>query len=73
MVQVRIENKGPNEIMEIVRSLRTSGLVQGVDFDFAYNQAKWDNFSYEAVVKQHTLFTFYVDKHATMFILKYGT
>jgi hypothetical protein len=73
MIEVRIENMDPNKILDIVKSLRTSGLVQGIDFDFSYRQSKWDNFGYDAVVKQHTLFTFYVDKHATMFILKYVT
>jgi hypothetical protein len=73
MVEVKLMSLSPNDVMELVRELRAQGLVQGKDFDFAYNQTKWDNFSYEAVVPQHTVFTFYVDKHATMFILKYGS
>jgi hypothetical protein len=59
--------------MEIVRDLRTSGCVQGKDFDFAYNQASYNNDSWEAVTPRHTEFRFYTDKWATWFALKFAS
>jgi hypothetical protein len=70
-VEVKILDKGPNEIMELVRELREQGLVQGKDFDFAYHQSQWDDMIGE--IPKTTIFTFYVEKYATLFILKYGT
>ena len=55
--------------MDIVRDLRAQGLVQGTDFDFAFHQSKWDEMIGE--IPKHTIFTFYKDKNATWFILKY--
>lgn len=59
-----------NEIMEIVHALRKIGLVQGKEFDFKYVPATWDNFSKAA--DKHVVFTFYNEKWATWFILKYS-
>jgi hypothetical protein len=56
--------------MDIVRKLREEGLLQGTDFDFAYNQSKWDEMVGE--LPKHTNFMFYQDKHATLFALKYS-
>ena len=71
-VEVVINDKTANEVMEIVRDLRSSGLVQGIDFDFAFRPAKFDNFSGDAVYNSHVEFTFYKEKYATFFTLKYG-
>jgi hypothetical protein len=70
MIEVRILHRGADQVMEIVRELRTRGLVQGVDFDFAYNQSRWDEMIGE--VPTHTLFSFYKESEATLFALKYG-
>ena len=70
MIKITIRDKDPTEIMEIVRNLRTQGLVQGINFDFAYNQSKWDDMIGE--IPKHTIFTFYQDKDATLFALKYS-
>jgi hypothetical protein len=70
MVNIRISNKTPNEIMDIVREIRNYGLVQGKDFDFAYNQTKWDDMIGE--IPTHTVFTFYTEKYASFVALKYG-
>lgn len=70
---VTIKDVSPNDTMDIVRELRQQGLVQGKDFDFAYHQSKWDNFSYEAVVGKHAVFTFHSEKYATLFTLKYSS
>lgn len=64
-----IERRGPNEILEIVKELRTSGLIQGVHFDFAYTQNRWDAMTGE--IPKHTIFTFYEEKYSTLFALKY--
>ena len=70
MIKITIRDKDPTEIMEIVRNRRTQGLVQGINFDFAYNQSKWDDMIGE--IPKHTIFTFYQDKDATLFALKYS-
>jgi hypothetical protein len=72
MQQVVLLHRKPPEIMDIVRSLRADGLVQGVDFDFKYTPPYYDTFGYEAVHPAQTEFTFYSDKYATFFALKYG-
>ena len=73
MLEVIVKELDPNQIMEIVRELRQQGLVQGDHFDFAYQQAKWDPISGHNVHGRHTVFTFYKEKYATLFILKYVT
>lgn len=72
MIEVKIYKKDPSAIMEIVRELRASGLRQGVDFDFAYNKPQFDD-QWHEVMPRHTVFTFYVEKHATFFALKYSS
>ena len=66
---ITIERKDPNAILDIVKELRASGLVQGVHFDFAYNQSRWDPMIGD--VKGFTNFTFYEEKYSTLFALKY--
>lgn len=72
MIEIKIYNKDPNAVMEIVRDLRKSGWVQGKDFDFAYNKPTFDD-QWHEVEPRHTIFTFYVDKYATVFSLKYAS
>jgi hypothetical protein len=55
--------------MDIVRALRADGLVQGHDFDFAFHQSRWDDMIGE--IPKETVFTFYTEKYATLFALKY--
>jgi hypothetical protein len=64
-----IEHRGPNEILEIVKELRNSGLAQGVHFDFAFVQSYWNAMTGE--IPKHTTFTFYEEKYSTLFALKY--
>ena len=68
-ITIVVENKDPTAILEIVRELRASGLVQGVHFDFAFYQSRWDEMIGE--VPTHTTFTFYEEKYSTLFALKY--
>jgi hypothetical protein len=67
---ITLTGKNPNEIMDIVREMRFSGWVQGTDFDFAYHQSRWDDMIGE--IPKCAIFTFYTDKHATFFALKWA-
>ena len=68
-ITINVEYKNANDILDIVRELRASGLVQGVHFDFAFNQSRWDEMIGE--IPKNTLFTFYEEKYSTLFALKY--
>jgi hypothetical protein len=57
--------------MSMVQGLRDSGLVQGQDFDFKYEPAQYDNDGWSQVVPKQTTFTFYKEKYATFFSLKW--
>ena len=70
MTEIKIDRK-LDKIIEIVYSLRKDGLVQGIDFDFAYHQSKWDDMIGE--IPTQTIFTFYDDEQAMLFALKYGS
>lgn len=56
---VPVKNHNTAEILDIVRKLKAQGWIQGQDFDFAYRTSNF------------TVFTFYNQKCATMFILQY--
>jgi hypothetical protein len=68
-VMINVEHKNPSDILDIVKELRASGLVQGVHFDFAFNQSRWDDMIGE--IPKNTVFTFYEEKYSTLFALKY--
>jgi hypothetical protein len=68
-ITVVVENRDVSDVLDIVKELKTSGLVQGVHFDFAYNQSRWDPMIGD--VKGFTNFTFYEEKYSTLFALKY--
>ena len=68
-MSITIEDKDPNDILDIVKQLRASGLVQGVHFYFAFYQSRWDPMIGD--VKGFTNFTFYEEKYSTLFALKY--
>jgi hypothetical protein len=71
MIKVVIENKKPNDIMVIVNELRTQGLVQSKDFDFAYHRATYSTDGWECISPEYTVFSFHTEKYATLFALKY--
>ena len=71
MTVIKISDKDPNEVIEIVKTMRASGLVQGKDFDFAFYQTRWDPMIGD--VKGFTNFTFYEEKLATWFSLRYSS
>lgn len=71
MVTFKLNNKSPDEILNIVKQLRAEGYIQGQDFDFAYFRTRWDPMIGD--MEGFTNFTFYNDKKATMFALKWGS
>lgn len=72
MITVIVKDKQVNEILEIVNDLRSQGLAQGRDFDFAYQPEEWDAFT--GLVKPRlTVFKFHTEKYATLFSLKHTT
>jgi hypothetical protein len=70
MKEIKLFGVDANRAMEIVRELRQQGLKQGTDFDFSYNQTKYDNWT--LIDDKHTVFKFYDDKYATLFALRYS-
>ena len=62
--------------MEIGQELRTSGWIQGVDFDYAYHKPEYDNFTYtnnyEPIQERRAVFTFYNDSNASYFMLRWA-
>jgi len=71
MTVIKLLDKDPGAVIDIVKELRASGLVLGVHFDFAFYQTRWDPLIGD--VKGFTNFTFYEEKLATLFALKYGS
>ena len=69
-LEVAVFHKTADDTMRIVRELRQQGLVQGKDFDFAFNQSRWDDMIGE--IPKQTIFTFYTERYATLFALKYS-
>jgi UDP-N-acetyl-D-mannosaminuronate dehydrogenase len=64
-----------DQILDIVRELRRTGLQQGKDFDFAYQPEKVD---YDIATGAHlleqrqTVFSFYNESLASWFGIKYA-
>lgn len=71
MICVVLEHRSPNDVMDIVKELRAKGLVQGVDFDFAYVPPTEDWIRGVSTPKC-TKFFFYNEKQATLFSLRYS-
>jgi hypothetical protein len=71
MTVIKILDKDPGAVIDIVKELRASGLVQGKDFDFAFHRTRWDHMIGD--VKGFTNFIFYEEKLATLFALRYGS
>jgi hypothetical protein len=67
---IAIEGIKANEVLSIVSELRASGMVQGKDFSFAFHQTRWDEATGD--IPDRAEFTFYEEKYATLFSLKYA-
>ena len=71
MAIVILHNKSANEIIDIVRGMRGTGLIQGIDFDFKFMPLECDPESGNLIKDKHTVFNFYDEKWATFFMLKW--
>jgi hypothetical protein len=74
MIQVTL-HLDVNKTLEIVKQLKQHGWVMGVDFDFSYYKAMYDNFSgsnWEPEIEKRAVFTFYNDTNASYFMLRWG-
>lgn len=71
MKTIEIKEKTAGEILDIVKELRNEGYVQGTDFDFAYRPPEYDFMNGHTEGKK-TTFTFYNDKLATWFVLRWS-
>jgi len=72
MKKVTVSHDKPDLIMTTVREMRKAGLVQGEDFDFAFYNAQYDDTGFNLVNPRHTVFTFYKDKWATWYSIKWS-
>lgn len=72
MITVRVDYS-LDRTLAIVHMLRNDGYVQGTHFDFSFIPEQNDNFSFEPIVRKHTVFTFYDEELAMMFALKYSS
>jgi hypothetical protein len=71
-LEVAVFHKKPDEVLSIVKELKAHGLTQGKDFDFAYHKSKYDyHWQYE-IEPNRAIFTFYTERYATLFALKYS-
>lgn len=70
-MEVRIEHISADGAMSIVRELRQKGWVQGVDFDFSYSPATYNNDGWSQTSPRQVKFKFYKEQYATFFALKY--
>jgi hypothetical protein len=69
--EIIIHHRDANEILVIVGKLKADGLVQGKDFDFYFYRKHWDPMTGD--MKGFTRFTFYTEKYASLFALKYAS
>lgn len=72
MIDVRKDNWSPEYMIEVVHQLRSSGLVQNIDFDFRYYPPDLGSYLWEETAEdRHVVFTFYKPELATWFSLRY--
>jgi hypothetical protein len=70
LINLTISNRTIDEILAIVREIRSYNLTQGKDFDFAINR---DHDSYGILVNTSATFTFYNNNRmATLIKLRYA-
>jgi hypothetical protein len=72
MTPVVILNVNAVRALEMRDQLQDSGLVQNQDFEWLYQQPRYDDFSYEAVIPRHVLFRFQNPALATFWQLKWS-
>ena len=71
MTPVEILDVNAVQALELRDQLLVAGLVQNQDFEWAFYQAEYDNFSHDPVVPRHVSFRFQDAKLATYYQLKW--
>ena len=72
MIEVKLRRQ-VTDVLTIVSETKEAGLVQGIDFDFAYYQARHDPVNGHLISEPYTIFSFYGrGDYALIFKLKYG-
>jgi hypothetical protein len=72
MAVIQLKGHTANEIIDIVHSMRTMGLVQGQDFDFKFVPANSDPITGHIKTERYTEFELYDEKWATLFSLRWS-
>jgi hypothetical protein len=73
--EVFIPTSNVEQVMPMVRYLREKGLVQGYDFDFAYNQTRlnWQSTDpYEYLIRAGVTFYMREEKWVTFLRMRYS-
>ena len=70
VTEIKLHHKDARETLDIVHDLRAQGLVQGRDFDFAWQRCQWDEMIGE--IPSAVEFRFYNSQWATWFSLKWA-
>jgi hypothetical protein len=68
--KVTLHDRSVSDILDIVHTLKSQGMVLGVDFDFAYSPPEYDGFTGIETARKCD-FTFYTDSLATAFALQW--
>jgi hypothetical protein len=72
VIEVKLRRQ-VTDVLTIVSETKEAGLVQGIDFDFAYYQARHDPVNGHLISEPYTIFSFYGrGDYALIFKLKYG-
>jgi hypothetical protein len=71
MIEVKLIDTQPNEVIDIVNELKRKGYQLGIDFDWEYHKPEYNDWSGDAVYNRYTMFKFYTEELATWFELVY--
>ena len=72
MTPVHVLHVNAVRALELRDQLQAAGLIQDQDFEWAYHQAEYDNFSGDAAVPRHVTFRFQDAKLATFYQLMWA-
>ena len=71
MIEVKVMDLMPDDVMKLVKELRSLGYAQGIHFDFEYHRPKNSDQSGYSMYNRYTIFRFYKEELATWFSLRY--
>ena len=72
MTEIKLENKHPTEILNMVQDIKSTGAIIGTDFDFEfYPQVNnWSSLEEPTSKPSYTVFKFYTESLLTLFLLR---